>query len=67
MAKGKREFKIESDVFNGTYKEFMMLIEKKLREFGIKYNENIKMYFNINNKTVYVVTANDNFKIKLYN
>lgn len=67
MAKGKREFKIESDVFNGTYKEFMMMIENKLREFEIKYNENIKMYFNINNKTVYVVTANDNFEIKLYN
>lgn len=67
MAKGKREFRIESDIFNGTYKEFIGFIEKKLKEAGVKYNDDAKLYFNVNNKTVYVVTDKSNFEVKLWN
>lgn len=67
MAKGKRELRIETDVFNGTYKEFMNFIEKKLKETGIKYYEDVKLYFNVDSKTVYVVTDKTNFEVKLWN
>lgn len=67
MAKGKRELRIESDVFDGTYKEFMTFIERKIKEAGVKYNDDAKLYFNVNNKTVYVVTDKTNFEVKLWN
>lgn len=67
MAKGKRELRIETDVFNGTYKEFMNFIEKKLKEAGIKYYEDVKLYFNVDSKTVYFVTDKTNFEVKLWN
>ena len=67
MAKGKRELRIESDVFNGTYKELMTFIEKKLKEVGVKYSDDAKLYFNVGNKTIYIVTDKDNLEVKLWN
>lgn len=67
MAKGKREFRVESDVFNGTYKEFMTFIERKIKEAGVKYNDDAKLYFNVNNKTVYVVVGDRTIEVRLWN
>ena len=66
MAKGKREVVIESDVFTGTWKEFMMFIEKKIREAGAKYNDDAKIYFNVDSKTVYIVIEGRTIEVKLW-
>lgn len=66
MAKAKREFRIESDVFNRTWKEFMKFIEKNIKQAGVKYSDDARMYFNVDSKAVYVVVEGRTIEVKLW-
>jgi hypothetical protein len=56
MKKGKRELFIEALGEQFTLTQFKKLLEDNLKEAGIKYSDNSKMYFNVAEKTVYCVS-----------
>lgn len=53
MSKGKRELIIEVAEKQFTISDFRNFVEKKLKEAGYKYSDDIKMY--LNNGIVYCV------------
>ena len=58
MAKGKRELIVEIGGDQLHLAEFKKLLENKLKEDGnFKFTEDVKMYFNVSEQTVYCVSA----------
>ena len=58
MAKGKRELIIEIGGVQLSLVEFKKKIENKLKEDGnFKFTEDVKMYFNVSEQTVYCVSS----------
>ena len=58
MAKGKRELIIEIGGVQLSLVEFKKKIENKLKEDGnFKFTEDVKMYFNIAEQTIYCVSV----------
>ena len=54
--KGKRELYLEVIGDQIIYQDFKKMLDEKVKEAGIKYDENVKMYFNLNEKVVYCVS-----------
>lgn len=54
--KGKRELFIEVLGEQFTISQFKKLLETNLKASEIKYTDNIKMYFNVAEKTVYCIS-----------
>ena len=59
MAKGKRELIIEVAGEQYSINSFKKMLDAKLKNEGVKYSDDIKMYFNIEEKKVYVVSNDD--------
>ena len=57
MAKGKRELIIEVAGDQLHLAEFKKLLEGNLKAAGVKYSDDVKMYFNVIEQTVYCVSA----------
>ena len=57
MAKGKRELIIEVSGDQLQLVEFKKLLEGNLKAAGVKYSDDVKMYFNVIEQTVYCVSA----------
>ena len=64
MAKGKRELIVEIGGDQLHLAEFKKLLENKLKDAGFKYSEDVKMYFNVIEQTVYCVSE-DGKQIKI--
>ena len=64
MAKGKRELIIEIKGEQFQLVEFKKLLDGKLKDAGFKYSEDVKMYFNVIEQTVYCVSE-DGKQIKI--
>ena len=64
MAKGKRELIIEVSGDQLQLVEFKRLLDSKLKDAGFKYSEDVKMYFNVIEQTVYCVSE-DGKQIKI--
>ena len=64
MAKGKRELIVEIGGDQLQLVEFKKLLENKLKDAGFKYSEDVKMYFNVIEQTVYCVSE-DGKQIKI--
>ena len=64
MAKGKRELIIEVAGDQILLVDFKKLLENKLKDAGFKYSEDVKMYFNVIEQTVYCVSE-DGKQIKI--
>ena len=64
MAKGKRELIIEVSGDQLQLVEFKKLLEGNLKAAGVKYSEDVKMYFNVIEQTVYCVSE-DGKQIKI--
>ena len=64
MAKGKRELIIEVSGDQLQLVEFKRLLDSKLKDAGFKYSEDVKMYFNIKEQTVYCV-SNDGKQLQI--
>ena len=56
MAKGKRELIIEVAGDQLHLAEFKKLLEGNLKAAGVKYSDDVKMYFNVSEKIVYAVS-----------
>ena len=56
MAKGKRELIIEVSGDQLHLAEFKKLLEGNLKAAGVKYSDDVKMYFNVSEKIVYAVS-----------
>ena len=56
MAKGKRELIIEVSGDQLQLVEFKKLLEGNLKAAGVKYSDDVKMYFNVSEKIVYAVS-----------
>ncbi|EKY26589.1 hypothetical protein [Clostridium celatum] len=67
MSKGKRELIIEIGLKQLSIPEIRKELDNFLKEAGVKYSEDVKFYFNVDSKTVYVVTDKTNFEVKLWN
>lgn len=62
--KGKRELIIEVRSGQFTIVDFKKALDKRLKELGVKYSEDIKMYFN--DGIVYCVdTSGKQYKIEI--
>ena len=57
MAKGKRELIVEIGGDQLHLADFKKLLENKLKDAGFKYSEDVKMYFNIAEQTIYCVSV----------
>ena len=64
MPKGKRELIIEVSGDQLHLAEFKKLLENKLKDAGFKYSEDVKMYFNVIEQTVYCV-ADDGKQLEI--
>ena len=64
MAKGKRELIVEIGGDQLHLADFKKLLENKLKDAGFKYSEDVKMYFNVIEQTVYCVSE-DGKQIKI--
>ena len=64
MAKGKRELIVEIGGDQLHLAEFKKLLENKLKDAGFKYSEDVKMYFNVIEQTVYCV-ADDGKQLEI--
>ena len=64
MAKGKRELIIEIGGVQLSLVEFKRLLDSKLKDAGFKYSEDVKMYFNVIEQTVYCV-ADDGKQLEI--
>ena len=64
MAKGKRELIIEVSGDQLQLVEFKRLLDSKLKDAGFKYSEDVKMYFNVIEQTVYCV-ADDGKQLEI--
>ena len=64
MAKGKRELIIEVAGDQLHLAEFKKLLEGNLKAAGVKYSDDVKMYFNVIEQTVYCVSE-DGKQIKI--
>ena len=64
MPKGKRELIIEVSGDQLHLAEFKKLLENKLKDAGFKYSEDVKMYFNVIEQTVYGV-ADDGKQLEI--
>ena len=64
MAKGKRELIIEVSGDQLQLVEFKKLLEGNLKAAGVKYSDDVKMYFNIKEQTVYCV-SNDGKQLQI--
>ena len=56
MAKGTRELIVEIGGDQLHLADFKKLLENKLKDAGFKYSEDVKMYFNVIEQTVYCVS-----------
>ena len=56
MKKGKRELIIEIGREQILYSDFKKELDKKVKEIS-KYDENVKMYFNLREAAIYCVSA----------
>lgn len=56
MAKGKRELIVEIGGDQLHLAEFKKLLEGNLKAAGVKYSDDVKMYFNVSEKIVYAVS-----------
>lgn len=66
MARGKRSLIIEVDGTQFTRAELDKFLQEKLKKAGVKYSEDVKMYFNIREKIIYCVcSSGKNLEIKL--
>ena len=54
--KGKKELYIEVAGDQILLVDFKKLLENKLKDAGFKYSEDVKMYFNVIEQTVYCVS-----------
>lgn len=64
MPKGKRELILEIDTQQFKLVEFKKLLDENLKLQGIKYSDNVKMYFNVIEKIVYCV-SNDGKQLQI--
>ena len=64
MPKGKRELIVEIGGDQLHLAEFKKLLENKLKDAGFKYSEDVKMYFNVIEQTVYCV-ADDGKQLEI--
>ena len=64
MAKGKRELIIEIKGEQFQLVEFKKLLDGKLKDAGFKFSTDVKMYFNVQEQTVYCV-ADDGKQLKI--
>ena len=64
MAKGKRELIVEIGGDQLHLVEFKKLLEGNLKAAGVKYSDDVKMYFNIKEQTVYCV-SNDGKQLQI--
>ena len=64
MPKGKRELIVEIGGDQLHLADFKKLLENKLKDAGFKYSEDVKMYFNVIEQTVYCVSE-DGKQIKI--
>ena len=64
MAKGKRELIVEIGGYQLHLAEFKKLLEGNLKAAGVKYSDDVKMYFNVIEQTVYCVSE-DGKQIKI--
>ena len=64
MAKGKRELIVEIGGDQLHLADFKKLLENKLKDAGFKYSEDVKMYFNVIEQTVYCV-ADDGKQLEI--
>ena len=56
MKKGKRELIIEIGSNQILYSDFKKSLDKRVKEIS-KYNEDVKMYFNLREAAIYCVSA----------
>ena len=64
MPKGKRELIVEIGGDQLHLAEFKKLLEGNLKAAGVKYSDDVKMYFNVIEQTVYCVSE-DGKQIKI--
>ena len=64
MAKGKRELIIEVSGDQLQLVDFKKILEGNLKAAGVKYSDDVKMYFNVIEQTVYCVSE-DGKQIKI--
>ena len=62
--KGKKELYIEVAGDQILLVDFKKLLENKLKDAGFKYSEDVKMYFNVIEQTVYCV-ADDGKQLEI--
>ena len=62
--KGKKELYIEVAGDQILLVDFKKLLENKLKDAGFKYSEDVKMYFNVIEQTVYCV-SNDGKQLQI--
>ena len=66
MKKGKRELIIEIGREQILYSDFKKRLDKKVKEIS-KYDEDVKMYFNLKEATIYYVSeSGKQLKIDLW-
>ena len=66
MKKGKRELIIEIGREQILYSDFKKKLDKKVKEIS-KYDEDVKMYFNLKELAIYCVSeSGKQLKINLY-
>ena len=66
MKKGKRELIIEIGSNQILYSDFKKSIDKRVKEIS-KYDEDVKMYFNLKELAIYCVSeSGKQLKINLY-
>ena len=64
--KGSREFIFEVDGIKTDYTNLKKMVEQQLKAEGVKYSDNIKCYFNLNELVVYaVVNGSNTYRVSL--
>lgn len=57
--KGKRELIIEVMGKQFSLNDFRKFLDQQVKAQGVKYSENVKMYFNISESKIYCVSEDD--------
>lgn len=64
--KGKREFVFEFEDIKTDYTNLKKMVELELKTKGVKYSDNVKCYFNLNELAVYaVVNETNTYRVEL--
>lgn len=64
--KGKRKLIFEIDKLQLEPKDIQTVVYEALKsEYGVKYSDDITMYFNLNELMVYCVVNNNTYKVGL--